>query len=111
MEKPKTNYKIYLLYIMIMFFLIYLAFYISQASGYYQVKNYNKMNITKTQMKRFEKDIAEGKDIVISDYIDNDSKSYNNNISTLGYYTSDIIQRVMVKGIKSTFGVIAKFLS
>lgn len=110
MEEKKKK-KNFLVIIFTLFFIVYFAFYLSQATGYYELKRHNKMVITTDQMKRFEKDVSEGKDISIDDYITNDEVDYTNAVSRLGYNTSEAIEFIMIKGIKYTFGFIGKLFS
>lgn len=102
-KKKKINYfKI----IMILLFVVFIGLYIFQKNGYYEYMQYNKMMITKESMEKFESDVAEGKDVTISNYIDNTYKDYSNNVSNLGLKTSSFIESLMTDGLGKTFEVL-----
>lgn len=91
-------------------FIIYLSLFISQSTGYYELKQHNKMMLTNESMKRFEEDIKNGKDISINDYVDTTKKDYSSKVGDIGNKTSTIIQKIMTKGIKTSFGMLGKLL-
>ena len=96
--------------IMALFFIVFVALYFMGITDIYKYNQHNKMSITKEAMERFEKDIENGKDISIEDYI-SPVKDYSNNISKLGYKTSNIVEQFVSKGIKRTFKVLASLFT
>lgn len=80
----KKIFKIICLIIIILFLSLYFSKY---TNSYYE----NQKVLTDDAIKRFEKDIKDGKKIVASNYIENE-KNYNNKISELGIKTSNIIE-------------------
>lgn len=107
-KKKKKNI---LFYIFILFLIIYFSLYISIATGYYEVKNNNEMNITKEKMKEFENDINEGKNVNIDKYIKKDYTEYRNVVSDFGYGISSTVEFLVNRGIKYTFGFVSKLLT
>ena len=89
------------------FFLSFLVIYFSEITGYYQYQNHKKATLTQEQIKKFENDIAEGKEVDINEYLVADNRTYNNKLSKLTSKLSDGISSVVESGVESTF----KFLS
>lgn len=61
-------------------------------------------------MERFEKDLEEGKDITIEEYI-TEKKTYNNKVSDLGIKTGEVTEKLVVDGLGSIFKVISKLVT
>lgn len=108
MKKQKIANVIFK-YFFLMSFIIFLTIYFSQAMGYYEYEQYKKKELTEEQIRRFEKDISEGKEIDIDSYLE-PKKSYENKISNLTLNVSDTIGRYMTKGIEFIFGGIGKLI-
>ena len=102
MIKKKKNYFVFLISIS---FIVFLVLYFAQQNGYYDYTNYNKMQITKEAMERFEKDVSEGKNIEIEDYLEFTYKDYSNGISNLGIKTGSIIENIIIDGLGKTIEI------
>lgn len=102
-NKKKKNYIFTI--IITLLFITFISLYFSQINGYYEYTQYNKKTITEDAMKQFEKDVAEGKDIQIEDYLKDVYKDYSNGMSSLGLKTSATIENFMTKGIKRIFKI------
>ena len=96
----KIMLKIVLILIVVLFF----SLYYSKYSNYYYYEN--QKVLTDEAIKRFEKDLKEGKEINVNNYIP-EQKNYNNKVSTLGLKTSNFIDKCFNKGLK----IFAKYLS
>ncbi len=108
----KTNKKRNpLLIVVVILFGIYASLYYLAESGYYDYKEYNKMIITEEAMKKFEDDVAAGKDITLDDYINTEYKDYSNNVSKLGLKTSETLENFVTKGIGSFFKIFSKLVT
>ena len=105
MKKNKKN-KVYR-FIFMVFFLSFLVIYFSELTGYYEYQNHKKTTLTEEQIKKFETDVANGKEVDINEYLVVDTTSYNNNLSKLASKLSDGISNLVQSGVESTF----KFLS
>ena len=105
MKKNKKN-KIYR-FIFMVFFMSFLVIYFSEITGYYEYQNHKKATLTEEQIKKFESDLASGKEVDINQYLVVDNKTYNNKLSKLTSKLSDSISNVVQSGVESTF----KFLS
>ena len=108
--KPKKK-RNPLLIVVVVLFGIYASLYYLAESGYYDYKEYNKMILTEEAMKRFEQDVANGKDITLNDYLDTQFKDYSNNVSKLGLKTSETLENFVTKGIGGFFKVFSKLVT
>ena len=105
MEENKSKDKFMI--ILTALFALFIIFYITRESGYYEYKVHNKTVITEKNMKKFEKDLSSGKDVTLNDYIESDYIDYSNNISDLGYNIGKYTEIILSKGIKKTLKVIS----
>ena len=105
MKKNKKN-KLYK-FIFMVFFLSFVVIYFSQLTGYYEYQNHKKAVLTEEQIKKFEKDVASGKEVDINEYLVINDVTYNNNLSKLASKLSEGISLVVESGVENTF----KFLS
>ena len=83
------------------------ALYISDAAGYSEFKQHNKKVMNEQKIKKFEKDVSEGKNLNLEDYLVDDTKNYSSNISRIGNNISKQIEKYVVTGLNGTF----KFLN
>ena len=97
--------------IIIILFGIYVALYYLSKSGYYDYKEYNKMILTEEAMKKFEKDIEEGKDITLNDYIKTNTSDYTNKVSKLGLKTGKTIESFFKEGLGNIFKVVSSLVT
>lgn len=88
----------------------FLTLYISQATGYYEYSQHKKVSFTAEQIKKFEADVAKGKNVSIEDYLENTNKDYNNKISQMGYFISSTIGNGIRTGIEGTFKALNKLI-
>lgn len=91
-------------------FVIFLSIYGASKSGYYEYENKKEAEFTEESMKKFEKDIAEGKNVNIKDYLKTDTKNYNNKITNLGNTLSNVVSDGIVSGLEKTFKVVEKLI-
>lgn len=96
----------------IFFFLLiaYISLYFGSLSGYYEYKNYQKMTLTEEQIKRFEEDVKEGKEIDVEDYIVEEQPVHNNKIANTGKKLSYGISNALSKVLTKTFKTLSKFI-
>ena len=90
-------------FIFIMCFVSYLTFYIAGQTGYYEYNARKKMTFTKEQIEKFEKDVKEGKNIDMQEYLKNPDKNYQNKISKATLSLSENISKITRKGINVIF--------
>ena len=101
--------KVYI--VLIVLFTIFIYIFISSTSGYYEYSNNNKTVFTEEKIQEFEKDIAEGKNININNYLKNESKDYRNNITNLGEDLSEFINKTVNFILKGGFKIIEKIIN
>ena len=58
-------------------------------------------------IKEFEKDISEGKNVKLENYIKTEKIDYSNMISDTGYNVGILIEKFMNKGIKKTVKILS----
>lgn len=103
----KNNKKRIFKFIFSVFFLSFLVIYVSELTGYYEYQNYKKTALTAEQIRQFEEDVKNGKEIDLNNYIVEENKNYNNTLSKLASKLSDGISNIVKSGVDNTF----KFLS
>lgn len=86
--------------------LSFFALYFSQVTGYYDFAEHKKVVLTNEQIKKFEEDVANGKNLDIEDYLVNTDKNYQNKTSRLGLKISEGIGDYAKRGIEMTFKVL-----
>lgn len=89
--------------IIIVVLIFFFSLFFSRYNNYYE----NKKVLTDSAIERFEKDLKEGKEIVASNYIEED-KDYNNRISSIGIKASKIIEGTFNKGMRFLMKYIEK---
>lgn len=111
--KPEERTKLYGRIFKYCFFILLITFvtlYFSQATGYYEFQQHKKVVFTADQIKKFEKDVAEGKNVNIENYMENTKKNYRNKVSNFGLYLSEEIGNSIRKGIEGTFQFINEMI-
>lgn len=101
--KKKNNWFIKILSVL---FIIYLGLYIASISGYYESKLSNKVALTDEAIKRFEKDVLDGKVVDINTYVNDNKKDYSNKFTNMGEKVNDALINVITKGIKGIWDAI-----
>lgn len=107
MEKKYKVFK----WTFLFFLVIFLTLYFSQLTGYYEFKNYERMSMTQEQIRQFEEDIKNGKEVDIKDYTVNTEKNYQNRFSKAGLTLSTGISDLIESSVVKLFGTIAGFVS
>ncbi|MBR2712169.1 MAG: hypothetical protein IKE73_00515 [Bacilli bacterium] len=101
--------KFFIILIFILF-IIFLIIFFSSKSNYYEYSNYKKMTITNEKIDEFEKDINDGKNVNINDYIKDESKDYSNNITKVGDFISNNLFDITGKIVKISYNFISKVI-
>ncbi len=98
MGKKKKLHPI--LKILVALFIIYIALFIANISGYYETKIREKTTITEEGIKKFEEKINNGEEVSITSFLDDDRKDYSNKFSKLGDSITKGIENLATKGMK-----------
>ena len=109
MEKKKKNNSFKFIFITL--FVIFVALYISQSTGYYEYEQHQKTVLTDESIKQFEKDVKDGKNIDINNYLTDNNKNYNNKVSSMGMNVSNIIDKAIRTGLNGMMDILNKLLS
>lgn len=88
----------------------FLSIFLSSKTGYYEYQNNKKAVFTEEKIKEFEKDISDGKNVNIKDYITDESKDYSNKVTDIGNSVSNIINDSVNTVLKKSFNIIEKLI-
>ena len=108
-DKEKLFKKIFS-FVFLILLMTFLTLYLSQATGYYEFTEHKRVVFTNEQIKQFEKDVAEGKDVRVEDYLENQNKNYDNKVSRFGFQLSTTIGKYVKQGLEGTFKAINKWM-
>ncbi len=89
--------------VMISLILFFLLIFTSEKLGYYENQLGNKAALTNEQIKKFEEDVKNGKEIDVEKYLEVNQKNYNNEVSNLSLKVSSGIEKIFHGGIKFIF--------
>lgn len=92
-------------------FLSFLVLYFAQANGYYEDLNNKKSSLTEEKIKQFEKDVKNGKEIKVENYVVDIKKDYDNKISSFGLFTSKGLAQGFKWTMNKVFGEIDKMVN
>lgn len=93
-----------------MLILSFASLYLTTAGGYYEYTLSNKNILTEEAIKRFERDVASGKEIVASNYI-TEQKDYSNTANILANKLSNLISKTYDKVMRFIFKQIESTMS
>ena len=96
--KAKNIVRFVGIIILILFFDLYFG----QFIGYYEVSKTKRNTLTNDAIERFENDVREGKEILASNYLEQE-KNYNNNLSRMGLGLSKLISEGFDKFMNAVF--------
>ena len=90
--------------------LIFLFSYFLEYFGYYEYNLQNKTIMTNEAMARFEKDLADGKDVREEDYVVSTEKDYTSSLTRTTNKVSIKVNNILKKGIESVFKIVGTFV-
>lgn len=91
-------------------FVLFIALYFTQTTGYYEFEQKKLTTLTEDQIKLFEKDVKEGKKIDIENYLTHGKKSYDNKISSMSLSLSRRIEKTVTSGLEYLFKAVEKVM-
>lgn len=97
----------------VVFFAVFIIFVIAYAiekSGYYEYNLRKQTVMTNESMLQFEKDLSEGKDVTIEDYMVNKTNDYTTKLSRGTNRVSVKVNELLKKGIEGVFKVLGNFV-
>ena len=104
------NKKKIVKYVLSGMFLAFVISYIIEKSGYYEYNLQNKTIMTNEAMAQFEKDIADGKDVTLEDYVVTTEKDYTSNLTRTTNKVSVKVNKFLKKGIEGVFKIVGTFV-
>ena len=110
MDKKEKTFVNIMKFIFISLFVFFLIIYFSGSGTYYENQLHKRTLFTEEQIKKFEQDVADGKNVSVEDYINEPVKNYGNKTSSAGLFLSKGISNYIKKGLEKTFKMISKFI-
>lgn len=96
MSKKKKNPILKILGVL---FIIFMALFIANTSGYYESKIRDRVIITEEGIKEFEEKIEKGEEIDITSFLNNEREDYQSGMSNLGDNVTSGIENIITVGI------------
>ena len=96
--------------IFIVLFLAFIVSYVIEKTGYYEYNLQNKTIMTNEAMARFEKDLADCKDVREEDYVVSTEKDYTSSLTRTTNKVSFKVNNILKKGIESVFKIVGTFV-
>jgi hypothetical protein len=95
---------------LLILFIVFISIYLSSTSGYYEYENKKQTKLTEEKMQEFEKDLEEGKNVSLKDYLSDETVNYDNKITNFGSKLSDFVCNGIIKGLEKSFKVVEKLI-
>lgn len=108
-KKTKPIEKIFN-FILIMLFVTFLTMYFGNRMGYFEYKRSEHVFLTQEQIKKFEQDIKDGKEIDIDTYLVNVNKNYQTKLSKTGLNISNGVSKIVRTGVENLFNSINRLV-
>lgn len=104
--KPKKIAKLFIYIILLAFIFSYVI----EESGYYEYNLQSKKNLTEEEIKKFEQDVKEGKDVDIKNYLQESTTDYSNNLTRTTSKLSINLNKYLNKAISNTFNIFGRLI-
>ena len=104
--KYENTFKI----IFIFLFVIFLTMYISVGSNYYEYELHKKVMLTNEDIKKFEDDVKNNKEVDIDNYISS-RVDYSNSFSKASNKMSKETKKYIKQGIEGIFNIFSKMFT
>lgn len=96
--------------IFIILFLAFIVSYVIEKTGYYEYNLQKKTIMTNESISRFEKDLAEGKDVTMEDYVVSTEKDYTSVLTRTTNKVSIKVNKILKRGIEEVFKIVGTFV-
>lgn len=97
--------------IVLLVFICYIIVYIISISSYYDYQLQKKTILTNEQIKLFESDISQGKDVSLNDYVVSTEKDYSNSLTKFTYKITKNINKSIKNGVEVCFKLLNNLVS
>ena len=108
-NKKKIYGKIFKM-TMIILFAIFLTIFISNEYGYFEYQKSKQVTLTQEQIKKFEEDIKNGKNVAVEDYLKDTQVNYQTPLSQAGLDVSNFLANTIKKGVDGFFEYLNKLV-
>lgn len=98
-------------YLFLFFLFIFFVMLFALKNGYYETSASKMKSLTEEQIKLFEQDLKEGKDIDLKDYATYTKVDYSTKLSNNIYKVSLNIEKYLDKAIKYVFKSLSKTIN
>lgn len=88
----------------------FIVTYIIYETGYYEYKLQNRTVLTKEQMEQFEKDVNNGKDVTLNEYLVETEIDYTTKLTDATVKVSNKVNTYLKKGVELVFKQINKLV-
>ena len=88
----------------------FIVTYIIYETGYYEYKLQNRTVLTKEQMEQFEKDVNNGKDVTLNDYLVETEIDYTTKLTDATVKVSNKVNTYLKKGVELVFKQVNKLV-
>jgi len=95
-------------FILLCFIICFLVILFAGKTGYYEKKLRDNSILTEEQIKKFEEDLKNGKDVDISNYVINKNKDYTTKLTSDVYSVSLKLEKTIDKIVKFIFNEVGK---
>ena len=96
--------------VVIVLFVTFLTIFISNKYGYYEYKKHEQVVLTEEQIKQFEQDVKDGKNIDLQNYLDSTNKNYQTKFSQFGLNVSNSLANIVKNSVDGFFKYVSKFV-
>lgn len=97
--------------VVLLVFTCYIIVYIISISSYYDYQLQKRTILTNEQIKLFESDISQGKDVSLNDYVVSTEKDYSNSLTKFTYKVTSNINKSIKNGIEICFKLLNNLVS
>ncbi len=109
MKKVKLRTQVFRISFIILF-AVFITIFMSNKYGYYEYRKHEQVTLTQEQIKQFEQDIKDGKNVELENYLSNTNKNYQTNFSQIGLNLSNTIADTIKNGVDAFFKYFSKFV-
>lgn len=102
MKKTKLRTKIFRVSFIILF-AVFLTVFVSNKYGFYEYQKHEQVTLTSDQIKKFEQDVKDGKEIDVENYLKDINKNYQTKLSQAGLNVSNSLAGIVKTGVDSIF--------
>lgn len=95
-------------FILLCFIICFLVILFAGKTGYYEKKLRDNSILTEEQIKKFEEDLKNGKNVDISNYVINKNKDYTTKLTSDVYSVSLKLEKTIDKIVKFIFNEVGK---